>query len=110
MQWHWFGSVWFMYGVPLSLMPGAVLVGLLAPLVAYRRRDALTLFFPLGGIWVAWIIGTRLGQLPYRTWSARADDIPLHGRPATRFAVAVRSYRLWRERRAERQRQRTELD
>ena len=59
MSWHWFGSVSFMYGIPLSLMPGVVLVALLAPLVGYRRRDALTLFFPPRGIRVAWIVGTR---------------------------------------------------
>jgi hypothetical protein len=72
MRWHWFGSVWFVYGEPLSLLPGVLLVALLAPLVAYRRRDALTLLFPLRGIWLAWIIGTRLGQLPHRSWPARA--------------------------------------
>jgi hypothetical protein len=102
MSWHWFGSVWFVYGEPVSLLPGVVLVALLAPLVAYRRRDAVTLFFPLGGVRVAWIIGTRLGQLPHRTWPVRTDDIPLHGRRATRFAVAVRSHSLWRESRAKR--------
>ena len=25
MRWHWFGSVWFVYGEPLSLLPGIVL-------------------------------------------------------------------------------------
>jgi hypothetical protein len=50
-SWHWFGSVRFDYGVPLSLLPGVLAVGLLAPLVAYRRRDALiVLFVPPAGI------------------------------------------------------------
>jgi hypothetical protein len=102
MKWHWFGSVWFIYGEPLSLLPGVVLAASLAPLVAYRRRDALTLLFPLRGVRVAWIIGTRLGQLPQRDWPIRADAIPLQGRHAARLAAAVNSYRLWRQRRAER--------
>jgi hypothetical protein len=41
-RWHWFGSVWFDFGEPLSLLPGVILIALLAPLVSYRRRDALT--------------------------------------------------------------------
>lgn len=86
----------------LSLLPGVVLAALLAPLVAYRRRDALTLFFPPRGIRVAWIIGVRLGQLPHRDWPTRADGIPLQDRHAARIAAAVNNYRLWRQRRAER--------
>jgi hypothetical protein len=99
MQWHWFGSVSFIYGEPLSLLPGVVVAALLAPLVAYRRRDALTLLFPLSGIRVAWIIGTRLGQLPHRDWPARTDRMSLPGRQSARIAAAVGSYRLWRQRR-----------
>ena len=56
-DWHWFGSVVFHYGEALSIFPGAVLTTLLAPRVAYRRRDALALLFPPGGIRIAWIIG-----------------------------------------------------
>jgi hypothetical protein len=44
---HWFGSVVFHYGEALSLLPGVILTALLAPRVAYRRRDALTLLFSL---------------------------------------------------------------
>jgi hypothetical protein len=100
LDWHWFGSVVFDYGELLSLLPGVVLTALLAPRVAYRRRDALTLLFPPGGIRLAWITGTRLGQLPHRDWPARTDGIPLQGRQAARIAAAVNSYRNWRQRRA----------
>jgi hypothetical protein len=99
LEWHWFGSVWFVYGEPLSLLPGVVLVALVAPLVSYRRRDALTMFFPLRGIRVAWIIGTRLGQLPHRDWPARANQVLVQGRQAARIAAVVNSYRRWRQRR-----------
>jgi len=100
LDWQWPGSVVFHYGEPLSLLPGIVLTALLAPRVAYRRRDALTLlFFPPAGIRAAWIIGTRLGQLPHRDWPARTDGIPLQGRQAARIAAAVNSYRSWRQRR-----------
>jgi hypothetical protein len=97
LEWHWFGSVWFVYGEPLSLLPGVNLVALLAPMVAYRRRDALTMLFPLRGVRVAWIIGTRLSQLPHRDWPARADHmIPRQGRRAAQLPVAVNNYRRWR--------------
>jgi hypothetical protein len=97
-SWHWFGSVWFDYGVPLSLLPGVLAVGLLAPLVSYRRRDALTvLFVPPAGIRVAWVIGTRLGQLPHRTWPTRESLIPETGRQAARIGAAVNHYRRWRQ-------------
>jgi hypothetical protein len=33
MRWHWFGSVWFRYGEPLRLLPGVLVVALVAPLV-----------------------------------------------------------------------------
>ena len=99
LDWHWFGSVVFDYGDPLSLLPGVILTALLAPRVAYRRRDAWTLLFAPGGIRLAWIIGTRLAQLPHRDWPARTDRIPLQGRRAARIAVAANSYRSWRQRR-----------
>ena len=83
------------------MLPGAVLTALLAPRVAYRRRDALALLFPPGGIRIAWVIGARLGQLPRRDWPIRTDGIELPGRQATRIAVAANSYRLWRQRRVE---------
>jgi len=100
LDWHWFGAVVFHYGEPLSLLPGVVLTALLAPRVAHRRRDALTLlFFPPAGIRVAWIIGTRLGQLPHRDWPERTNGIEFQGRQAARIAAAANRYRLWRHRR-----------
>ena len=112
-EWHWPlpGSV--DAGAILCMVPGAVLVAVLAPLAAYRRRDALTmLFFPPAGIRAAWIIGTRLARLPHRDWPVRAaDGVPLHGRRAGQLAVAVACCRRWlrsRRRGAGRLEQRTE--
>lgn len=99
LDWHWPGSVVFHYGELLSLLPGVVFTTLLAPRVAYRRRDALTLLFPPGGLRLAWIIGTRLGQLPHRDWPTRTDGIPVQGRQAARIAAAANNYRSWRHRR-----------
>lgn len=94
--WHVAGSVHFDYGEPLILAPGAALMALLAPRVGYRRRDALTVFALLPGVRLAWIVGTRLGQLPYRDWTQRADAIPFPGRwerRATLLGAAVHRYR-----------------
>ena len=101
LEWHWPLPGSLDLGVILSMLPGAALVALLAPLVSYRRRDALTMFVPLAGIRVAWIIGTRLGQLPHRSWPTREGLIPVQGRQAARIAIAANRYRLWRQRRAE---------
>lgn len=99
LDWIWPGSIVFHYGEPVSMLPGVALTVLLAPRVGYRRRDALMLLFPPGGIRVAWIIGTRVGQLPYRDWPARTDAIPVQGRQAARIAAAAIRYRNWRDRR-----------
>jgi hypothetical protein len=102
-EWHWPLPGALDLGAILGLLPAAVLVAVLAPLVSYRRRDALTMLFcPPAGIRIAWIIGTRLGQLPHRNWPARKDAIPIQGRQAARIAIAVNRYRLWRQRRSER--------
>lgn len=101
LEWHWPLPGSLDLGGILSMLPGAALVALLAPLVSYRRRDALTMFVPLAGIRVAWIIGTRLGQLPHRSWPTRDGLIPVQGRQAARIAIAANRYRLWRQRRAE---------
>jgi hypothetical protein len=101
-EWHWPLPGSLDLGAILSLLPGATLVVLLAPLVSYRRRDALTIFVPLAGIQVAWTIGTRLGQLPNRNWPTRESLVPVQGRRAARIAMAVNRYRLWRQQRVER--------
>ena len=93
--WHVVGSVQFHYGWPLSLAPGAAVMALLAPRAGYRRRDALTVFALLPGIRLAWIVGTRLSQLPYRDWTPRPDAIPFPGRwerRATLLGAAVHHY------------------
>lgn len=82
----------------LAALPGTILVALLAPLVAYRRRDALIVLFLPGGVRLAWIIGTRLAQLPHRGWPERTGGIEFQGRQAARIAAAANWYRLWRQR------------
>ena len=101
LDWQWAGGHFGIhYGELLSVLPGVVLTPLLAPRVAYRRRDALTLLlFPPAGIRLGWIVGTRMGQLPHRDWPERTDVLPLQGRQAARIAVTANRYRNWRQRR-----------
>ena len=103
LEWNWPLPGTVQFGAILTALPGAALVALLARLVSYRRRDALTVifFFPVG-LRIAWIIGTRLAQLPYRNWPAREDAIPLHGRHYAWIALAGNRYSRWRQSRAER--------
>jgi hypothetical protein len=100
LDWRWPGSVVFNYGELLSVLPGVVLIALLAPRVAYRRRDALFLFLPPWGFRIAWVIGIRLGQLPHRDWPERTDVFPVHGRYTARIAVVANRYTSRRQRRA----------
>ena len=62
------------YGPLVSFLPVLFLVGLLAPLVSYRRRDALLLLVPIWGLVVLWTIGSRLVRLPDRDWPQRPDE------------------------------------
>lgn len=100
LDWGWLVSVVFHYVEALSLLSGIVLTALFGPRVGYKRRDALRLLFPPEGIRVAWRIGTRLGELPNRDWPAGTGEIPAQGPRSAQIAVAVNSYRLWRDRRA----------
>jgi hypothetical protein len=100
LDWRWAGGFSLDYGELLAVLPSVVLIALLAPRVAYRRRDALLLLLPPWGFRIAWVIGTRLGQLPHRDWPERADTFPVHGRHAARIAAAAHRYRSWRQRRA----------
>lgn len=96
-SWHWFGSVWFNYGELLSLLPGAAIVALVAPMVGYRRRKACAIFFPPAGIRVAWVVGIRLAQLPARPWPEPVHEMT---KPAARgLAVMLARFRNWRDRR-----------
>jgi hypothetical protein len=95
-EWNWSLPGSLELGAILSMLPAAALVALLAPLVSYRRRDGLTMFVPLAGIRVAWIMGTRLGQLPHRNWPTREELIPAQSRQVARIAIAANRYRLWR--------------
>jgi hypothetical protein len=101
LDWHWLGGV-FHFGGALAALPGLLLVAVFAPEVAFRRRDALTLLFPLRGVWVAWMIGARLAQLPHRDWPVRTEGVELPGRQMARIVTAVNGYRLWRQRRVQR--------
>jgi hypothetical protein len=100
--WHVFGSVHFDYGWPLGMAPGAALLALLAPRVGYRRRDALTALALIPGIRLAWIVGTRLSQLPYRDWTPRADAIPFPSRWERRAVLLGAAVHHWRRRSARR--------
>lgn len=102
LEWNWPLSGSVDLGAILATLPGAALVALLGPRVSYRRRDALTVIFFPAGLRVAWIIGTRLAQLPYRTWAEQENVIPVHGRRYAWIALAGNRYNHWRRRRAER--------
>jgi ABC-type proline/glycine betaine transport system permease subunit len=47
----------------LSALPGVAVFALLAPLVGYRRRDALLMAIPVANIYLAWVAGARVVQL-----------------------------------------------
>jgi hypothetical protein len=95
LQWHLSGSVSIDYG-QLVVLPSVVITALFAPRVAYRRRDALMMFFPPWSIRFGWVIGSRLGQLPHRDWPERSDAFPVHGRYTARIAIAANRYRRLR--------------
>jgi hypothetical protein len=63
------------YGTTLASLPILFLVGLLAPVVSYRRRDALLVVVPIFNLILLWRIGARLARLPDRDWPQRPDEI-----------------------------------
>ncbi len=69
------------YGQFLSFLPLFFLVGMLAPLVSYRRRDALLVLVPIWGLVVLWTIGSRLARLHDRDWPPRPDEVRTAARP-----------------------------
>jgi hypothetical protein len=70
LTWHGYD-----YGEALSIVPLLLLIGLLAPLVSYRRRDALFLLVPIWNVVVAWRIGSRLTRIACRDWPHRPDEL-----------------------------------
>jgi hypothetical protein len=60
------------YGWLLSETPAALTAALLAPVVGYRRRVALWFLFPPVGVYFAWVIGGRAGELG-GTWTGGVD-------------------------------------
>jgi hypothetical protein len=72
-------------GQLLVTLPSVAAVLLLAPLVGYRRRDALLMTIPVANIYLAWVVGARAVQLrpgdPPQRWAG--------SREATRAAVLL---------------------
>lgn len=62
------------YGQPLSFLTFLFLIGVPAPLVSYRRRDALLMLVPIYNLVVLWTIGSRLARLPVCDWPQRPDE------------------------------------
>jgi hypothetical protein len=75
----------FDVGQFLAALPSVAAVAVFAPLVGYRRRDALLMAIPVANIYLAWIVGARAVQL-------RPGDTPQRwagSREATRAAVLL---------------------
>ncbi len=45
-----------------------------APMVSYRRRDAVAWLVPVVGLLLAVRLAWRLAHLPFRDWPPRADE------------------------------------
>jgi hypothetical protein len=68
----------FDLGGLLSALPALAAVTLLAPLVGYRKRDAVLMIVPGANVYIAWVIGCRAAGLAES--SARAGTAALHER------------------------------
>ncbi|GAA1748327.1 hypothetical protein [Luedemannella helvata] len=60
----------------LRLLRPVVMLWFTAPLVSYRRRDALCGLIPFYSLWFGARIAWRLAYLPYRDWLPRPDEHP----------------------------------
>jgi hypothetical protein len=60
LRWQWHGAD---FGALLAFLPGVALVALIAPLVLYRRRDALLAPFRPWSVFLVWKFGARLSVL-----------------------------------------------
>jgi hypothetical protein len=59
------------YGAVLALAPGSLMIWLIAPMVGYRRRDALMAFVPVLNVYVAAKIGARAAEAADQSISTR---------------------------------------
>lgn len=75
----------FDVGQLIAALPSVAVVAVVAPLVGYRRRDALLMTIPAANVYVAWIVGARAVQL-------QPGDTPQRwagSREAARVAVVL---------------------
>jgi hypothetical protein len=61
-------------GAALFLVVHLVAIGVAAPYVSYRRRDAFAMLIPIYNTFLIYRIAWRLAYLPYRDWEPRADE------------------------------------
>jgi hypothetical protein len=79
------GGIHLDFAVLLAAGLGPALLALIAPLVAYRRRDALLIFVPIVGWALCWVFGARLVEL------ANSDAIQNAGEPANAWQSRLRT-------------------
>ena len=75
----------FDLGWLLASSPSIAVFTVVAPLVGYRRSDALLMMFPIPNLYLAWVAGARVVQL-------RPGDAPRHwvgSREANAAAVLI---------------------
>lgn len=81
----WTAGAWTLdYGGLLSALPGLASALLLAPLVSYRRRDALMLLIPGWNFYFAWLVGVRVAELASHGASVTNGPEPHLSAPAQR--------------------------
>lgn len=69
---HFGADSGFDLGGLICVLPALAAVTLLAPLVGYRRRDAVLLIVPGANVYIAWVIGCRVAGLAESSASTRA--------------------------------------
>jgi hypothetical protein len=81
----WTPGAWVVnYGGVLSALPGLAAAFLLAPLVSYRRRDALMLVIPGWNVYFAWLVGVRVAELAGHRASITGESDPRSSVPAAK--------------------------
>ena len=80
----------------LAALPGVAAFALLAPLVGYRRRDALLMLVPVVQFYPAWVVGARAVQLrpgdDPRRWDGSAEAT---GMALLVTGVLMAAYATW---------------